>query len=478
MNYKIPGNNNYQIDEKREITRIDGHASTLKSDGDKIYIELYGYGKNVEKEWLYWLAYFKLELPKEYRHHIFNFIFKDNGALKHIKIDKKIVLFKEPVYLIDKKDMGDYMLIARFPNYAVKYDGTIYNLKYKKILPVRKREDEYVRTAIVDQADLYARSPKTLHRIVAHTYIKNAYKIDFVKYPLIDHKDGDKTNCHYTNLRFMSYKQNNKAAVDQGLRSDSKAIKIRDVYTGEIKNFDCTTDAAIYMERSKFTFDSVKDKHKIFRSEKGDFEIKLLDDKTKWFYEDTSKIFTTNQKVRVTIEKEDGTKLVLNNLADFIQKVFDGKKSADSVQSSIELYKKRYPKDKVCVLLLNNYVTETLYVARNVDTCEEHKFTNRKELETYTGISKSCIQKSISNRGAYQYGSWIFKKDQDIWNDLVHVTNKQQTILLKNIETKEEKVFKSLRSVSAFIGYDKKTIKNMIEHERIIKNKFILKYDI
>jgi len=63
--YKVVGNENYQIDSKWNITRVDGNPSEYSNNDKEITISLYGIIYKVEREWLYWLSYFKLDLPKK-----------------------------------------------------------------------------------------------------------------------------------------------------------------------------------------------------------------------------------------------------------------------------------------------------------------------------------------------------------------------------------------------------------------------------
>lgn len=53
----------------------------------------------------------------------------------------------------------------------------------------------------------------TVHRLVAMTYLDNPEGK-----PIVNHKDGDKLNNHYTNLEWVTCKENTRHAFDTGLR--------------------------------------------------------------------------------------------------------------------------------------------------------------------------------------------------------------------------------------------------------------------
>lgn len=55
------------------------------------------------------------------------------------------------------------------------------------------------------------RKYQKLHRLVALHFVPNP---DPSKYNVVNHLDGVKTNCHYTNLEWTDIKGNNKHAID------------------------------------------------------------------------------------------------------------------------------------------------------------------------------------------------------------------------------------------------------------------------
>lgn len=52
-----------------------------------------------------------------------------------------------------------------------------------------------------------------IHRLVAETFIPNPLNL-----PIINHKNGNKQNCHAYNLEWSTYSDNNQHAYDTGLK--------------------------------------------------------------------------------------------------------------------------------------------------------------------------------------------------------------------------------------------------------------------
>jgi len=94
-------------------------------------------------------------------------------------------------------------------NYAVTECGKVYSHLSGRFLKLAEHNHGYRATT------LYGCDTPTqhlVHRLVATAYIPNPDNL-----PTVNHKDGDKTNNHVTNLEWMSYKDNNQHAIDTGL---------------------------------------------------------------------------------------------------------------------------------------------------------------------------------------------------------------------------------------------------------------------
>jgi hypothetical protein len=76
---------------------------------------------------------------------------------------------------------------------------------------------------------------KTVHRLVAQAFIENPLGL-----PVVNHKDGNKQNCHADNLEWMTQAQNMQHAFDTGLKapacgSDHGMVKLTESQVREIR---------------------------------------------------------------------------------------------------------------------------------------------------------------------------------------------------------------------------------------------------
>lgn len=91
--------------------------------------------------------------------------------------------------------------------YQIDSDGTIYNVQTQKELTGSIYNTGYkmVRLTINGKRKGYA-----IHRLVAQTFLDNPENL-----PIVNHKDGDKTNNKIENLEWVTQSQNRKHAVRQ-----------------------------------------------------------------------------------------------------------------------------------------------------------------------------------------------------------------------------------------------------------------------
>ena len=94
--------------------------------------------------------------------------------------------------------MSDSKPIPGFPGYTISRSGTVRNSAGKKLSP-RKDVDGY------DRVDLRL-DGKRFTRFV-HTLVEKAFGGSGKE---VDHKDGNRTNNHASNLETVSHKENMK----------------------------------------------------------------------------------------------------------------------------------------------------------------------------------------------------------------------------------------------------------------------------
>ena len=80
---------------------------------------------------------------------------------------------------------------------------------------------------------------RKIHRLVGEAFIKNPQNK-----PFVNHKNGIKSDCHYKNLEWVTARENNQHACDNGLNSHyklsgkDKIIICKMYYQGKIRMSD------------------------------------------------------------------------------------------------------------------------------------------------------------------------------------------------------------------------------------------------
>jgi len=106
------------------------------------------------------------------------------------------------------------MLINGFTNYDISQTGVVVNTKTSRILKPDILWDGYERITL----SLNGVTKRfRVHRLVAEHYISNPHK-----YPIVNHRDGDKRNNSIENLEWVSCQQNTIHAFDLGLRASGE----------------------------------------------------------------------------------------------------------------------------------------------------------------------------------------------------------------------------------------------------------------
>jgi hypothetical protein len=123
----------------------------------------------------------------------------------------KPVLNHESYYEIS--NLGNVLSLERVVEYEYKTkSGTIIikrSFKKSKKLKTHINNGYYTTDFQVNKI----KETVTVHRLIAEAFIPNPENK-----PTVNHKDGVKTNIEISNLEWATYSENNKHAVDTGLR--------------------------------------------------------------------------------------------------------------------------------------------------------------------------------------------------------------------------------------------------------------------
>ena len=113
--------------------------------------------------------------------------------------------------------METFKDISGFEDYQVSQIGNIYSKKSKKILK-HKSNGVYKNIALQKENKAHY---KYIHRLVCDAFCENPDNK-----PMVNHKDGDKLNNHFSNLEWVTKGENQAHAFRTGLRIPSEAQRL------------------------------------------------------------------------------------------------------------------------------------------------------------------------------------------------------------------------------------------------------------
>lgn len=151
-----------------------------------------------------------------------------------------------------------------------------------------------------------------VHRAVALTWVENPNPDYFT---IVNHKDGYKINNFWKNLEWTDYSGNNYHAVNNGLRPDNLPCKVRDFFTGEIRDFSSMAQAAVFMGLEKDASIHCLMPVMYGKLTADRFEFRFSDDPRPWFYENRQELISPSRYMVIVKEKDGSTREIYSNAA-------------------------------------------------------------------------------------------------------------------------------------------------------------------
>lgn len=96
--------------------------------------------------------------------------------------------------------------------YAISKCGKVYSYYNRNLKSLQKDKDEYLTCSLIREGSSY-KSRVRFHRLIATTFIPNPENK-----PDVNHIDGNKENNSVENLEWVTKSENNKHALETGLR--------------------------------------------------------------------------------------------------------------------------------------------------------------------------------------------------------------------------------------------------------------------
>lgn len=395
----------YLFDVDGSYKFINNEFPILNKGKDLIEIMIKDELRCFSKTWLGLISHYEVDLHLD---QLINIDFVENKS-KVIGLKCGYLMYFKKQIKLDEK----FYLIPGFTRFAITEDGVVKSIKYGKILKQNIGPYGYPYVNLYD-ADKNKWRSISLHILLARTFIINS---DYSTKFFVNHIDGNKLNYKLKNLEWVTSIENQKHAVENGLRTDNRKCKVFDVITKEVKNYPSVGSALLALNFKSISANiSCKVNGKIIPALlKGRYEIKLDTDESKWFY---------NNEASLTVK-----------------------------------FKSVGP-----------------FEAKNISSGFVIKTNTIKELSDLINVSRSTIENVLRHLETKTVSGYLIRSEttNDWSSEYTELEyTKPRKIKVTNIDTGEEVILSSIRQGCKFIGIDKRTLKNRLKTNGSFKNYLI-----
>jgi hypothetical protein len=242
-----------------------------------------------------------------------------------------------------------------------------------------------------------------VHRLLGFAWFSNT---NFEERPFINHIDGNKLNNRLENLEWCSQTENTLHALDTGLLGTNVGMKSRDFITGEVVIYKSVSEMAKKLAMTNISAANLTNKLPGYLYKKR-YEIKFLNDNSRWFYEDAENASIEPSKAIFTItvlDTKTGEVVKFNNVKSFY-KAYRIWTKTGTLDDGVVALKEKHPDFEVSYK--RNSVVGP-YRVIDVDTKRTILFDSILKTGEYIGRSRTELQYDLSRGLKFIYSKqWI-----------------------------------------------------------------------
>lgn len=450
---KIPGSLEYRINLDGQVFDRSGNMVSLPENGGKVTLTLFDEVKVVDLKWLALFAWYECDVIRNLSKHIdkISFCDLDNTYLR-VRCEK-LMTFSEPIYYCD-----GFRYIPNYPRYAIDVNGNLLDTKTNCFVTDLKRDDKGYITCYIRVPDRNSNRTVKFHRLVALAWVSNTC---FLYRTLVNHKDGSKVNNDIQNLEWCNTLENVNHALETGLNNTSIAVKVREVYTGEITTYPSVSsmNKALTMGvGNSVTSFTTKLPGYLWAKR---FEIKTLDDNTPWYYETVDISYSTPGKsiYTITVFNSNTGKTRKFNRVKQVSDVYRIPYRFETIDKFVVRFKELIP---CCdIWYVKNSISGPYYVHDSL-TSSLNTFNSLKDVSEFTGRTKAELQVDLSRGLKYIYAKrWKILLDSCNFNadDYIDKPKQAKSIQVINVKSGEIVLADSIKDASRKTNINEKTIR-------------------
>lgn len=472
MFHKIPGTSSHYVSDDLNDTSIyskdefEDMAVIFKATSatELVKIEMWDQNREVDFKWLQLLSIYGIHDPDCFNNIKFVHIPTKRVGLPYTVVYNKPVYINPEKYAVLKKNNSKdkYRIVPGFPVVAISKNGIPLNTVTGNLFSIYQSKGYYNISFYWEPKKKYI--SVGIHRLLALAWIHNPYPdTHFV----VNHIDGNKKNNSLSNLEWVTVRENNKHAVNTGLRPETKIAQIRNIDTGEIIKF-----TSIFQMN---TFLGLKGTHGMVHEMKkyrlnhfylvGDsyYEVRVSGDDRPWLCENNA-IYIGNrkssQRYLIKVIEPEHT-YIFNGCTEFI--VNYNLTITNDIYSAIKELKEKFPKYSVQVI---DQVDTRPVEVLNMEDNSILEFATVNDAARHFGLNFSSAKLLLYSEGKKAFRNLrIRKKSDEPWPQYIENKYKPIKIKVSFKSGKDDVVYDSLKEAAKSLGVDRDMIKRCLRKQ-------------